>query len=143
MTATQATRLEGLTAKRLGTVLWVNAGFSTLSALAFFFLADPLADWLGLDRSVLVVLAAAVGGFAVYVAIVATRDPVPAAHVAIVATADLLWVVAAAAIVVIPETLPVAGKVALAAVSLVVLDLGILEMMGYRRLSLSPTGSSA
>ncbi len=58
-------------------------------------------------------------------------------HVRAIAVADLAWVMGAVIVIAIPGSMPASGKVALAAVSLVVLGLGALEWRGHRRLSAS------
>lgn len=132
MNTTTWTRLA---TDNLRTVLWANAVFSATSALTLLGLGRPIADWADVPVSLLQSLGLGIAGFAVYVAWAASRPALVAAHVRAIAVADMAWVAGAATVIAIPDTLPVGGSVALAAVSLVVLDLGVLEWLGQRRLS--------
>lgn len=134
MTTADSSMLSRFAANRLDTVLRANAAVSGASALVVLLFSEGIASWLDVPRVVLVASGLGLAVFAGFVGWVAVRNPLPPRPVGLIALADFGWVMGAAAILLIPGALPVGGKVGLALVSLVVLDLGVLEWMGFRRM---------
>lgn len=135
MSTTTTSETINLTTARLGTVLWANAACSGLSALTLIALAGPLSAWFDVPRAALTAIGLGLASFAVFVAVVARFERRPWAVVMVIVLADFAWVVAAAAVILIPDVMSNAGRISLGLVSVVVLELGLLEWMEYRKVS--------
>ena len=122
----------------LKTVLTANAAFSALSGVVLAAGSAPIADFADTPTWVPLVVGAGLLPFAALVLTVARSEPLPRPAVQAVLAADIAWVVGAALLIVAgPTLLSTGGKVALAAVSLVVADFAILEAIGLRQLEAS------
>ena len=116
----------------LRTTLAANAAFSTACALVLTLAAWRLDGVLGVSAWVLLVLGVGLAGFGGFVAFTAARRWMPGAWA--VLAADVAWIVGAGVVVIgFNELLTTAGVWALVAVTIVVLDFAIAEVLGLRR----------
>lgn len=135
------------TDRLLRRTLWGNAAFSVVSGAVLVACAGPFAAWAtheplqvaGLDLALVfellglgVVLFGALCGWA------ASRPAVPRGPARLIFAADIAWVVASAAVLMLPAAWTTIGIAGIAAVALVVADLAVLEYLGLRRLSAAP-----
>ena len=132
MNRTTATATTTTTGGRLARIIGANGWFCLVSGIVLLLGAGIFGDWFELPWGVI----AAVGlvlvpyGMLLVFGSRATRFD---RRLALMATAgDLLWVVAAAMLVVIPDTMGAAGKWALAVVSLAVLGFAVMQIRELR-----------
>jgi hypothetical protein len=135
-TSAVSDKLPGATFLRR--TLWANAAFSVLSGGAFAVFGHRLATWAGVPDGGLILRLVGVGvvlfGFALVA--LARREPLPSSLVRAVFLADLAWVAGSAYLVFAdPFGLTDPGRLAVGAVSDVVLAFAILEGIGMRRLA--------
>ena len=114
-------------------ILFANAGFSLLAGLVLMAASSPWAGWFGVSRWVLVGVGAALLPWAAFVFRNARREPPLRRDTLLTIAGDLGWVVAAAAIIVLPDTLTVEGQWALGIVSLAVFDFAVFQWLALRR----------
>ena len=119
---------------KLFSVLRANYLFSTVTGLGLIIGSDPLAEWSGVLRWVLVVVGAGLLPFAAFVRSVS--QSLDEALVKIVIAGDVMWVLAAAVILVgFPDSMTTSGKWALGVVSLVVADLAFFQWRALKEVS--------
>lgn len=119
--------------------LRLNAWFSVTTGAVALLGAVALDRTLGAPAPVLTLLGVGLVGYADLLrrAAAGSLDTTRIGRLAV--AADLLWVVAAGAMLLVaPEVLTTAGRWTLAAVTLVVLDLAVVQAVGLRRMARSP-----
>lgn len=107
-----------------------NGVFSLLAGVITTVLAAPLSDYMGAPQTALYVIGVGTTLFAVAILFSTRRPDIHLGFALGVIGADLAWVVAALAIILIPETLTGEGKAILAAVSVVVGSFAALQTLG-------------
>ncbi|MDJ0787228.1 MAG: hypothetical protein QNK05_10515 [Myxococcota bacterium] len=114
--------------------LRANAGFSTLSGLAFCFAGAPIAGFIGVAPAALVT---SVGvnllGFAAALLWLSSRPRISLVLARIVIGLDLAWV-AGTAVAIYADVFTRGGALAALAIAAVVLDFAVLQWLGVRRL---------
>ena len=110
-----------------------NGLFSILSGLAAAVFAAPLGDLMGISWVVLLVVGFGVIGFGIVTLMNARRQPINLAEAKLTIVADIVWVGAAAVIVLIPGLLTADGNLLLGGVSVVVAVFAILQSIGIRQ----------
>jgi len=117
---------------KLRYVLSANVVFSVVSAIVLVAASAPLAEFLGTPVWVPVVVGVALLPWAGFVLVNARREPPSRRDTWITIAGDLAWVIGAAVVIVLPDTLSSGGKWALGFVSLVVLDLAVFQWLALR-----------
>ena len=127
------TELRRPAAARLATVVRGNGWFSLCSGAALALGTGTLGGWFGLPTATVAVVGATLVPYGMLLALGSSR-PATLRHLAVFATAgDMAWVLAAAALLLIPGTMSAAGKAALACVSMVVLWFAAMQVRELRR----------
>ena len=116
----------------LGTVLLTNAVFCFVSAVVLVAAAAPLGAFMGVDPWILVTAGAALLGWAVFVFANARRSEPSVRLTWLTIGGDLLWVLAAIAIILAPDLLTTGGKWVLGIVTMAVADLATFQWLGLR-----------
>jgi hypothetical protein len=126
----------------LRTSLNTNAAFSAISGTVLLVGAVPVASMIGLPTWFVAGVGVSLIAFAGIVRIIA-GNPLPRggrAGVRMVITADVTWVVIAAIVVIgFPGVMTQAGVISVAAISIIVADLAVLQAIGLR---MSNSGSA-
>lgn len=128
------------TDKMLRTAFLGNAVFSVISAFVFTVFAPLVADFLGLDLSPLVVMAAGVGllGFGCWVGFQAWRPVISPSDAWGIVFGDLGWVAATVLLwAFFPDLFSDQGWIVADLVALAVLTFAILQTIGIRRMNAS------
>ena len=119
---------------KLFSVLKANYLFSTVTGLTLIVSSEPLADWSGVMRWVLVVVGGGLLPFAAFVRSVSRS--LDEGLVKMVIAGDVMWVLAAAVILVgFPDSMTTPGKWGLGVVSLAVADLAFFQWRGLKEAS--------
>lgn len=114
---------------KLFSVLRANYLFSTVTGLGLMIGSEPLAEWSGVLRWVLVVVGGGLLPFAAFVRSVS--QSLDEALVKIVIAGDVMWVLAAAVILIgFPDSMTTPGKWALGLVSVAVADFAFFQWRG-------------
>ncbi|MGB4247566.1 MAG: hypothetical protein WBJ75_07595 [Pseudohongiellaceae bacterium] len=121
----------------LQNVLYVNAFFSTVCAVATFVATDLLVSHvLSVPPLVFQVLGIGLVAFALFVFMVARATPLSHTLVMSIFIADVLWLLATPVLlIVMAERIPSTGIVFIIEIAVVVAVLATLEWQGLRRLS--------
>ena len=112
--------------------LLANAAFSFLSAVVIVAAARPIGEFMGVDPWVLVGVGSALLGWAVFVFANGRRIEPSVRLTWLTIGGDLLWVVAAAVILVQPDLLTTGGKWVLGIVTLAVADFATFQWLGLK-----------
>lgn len=116
--------------------LWANVGFSLLAGTAFALFGPRLAAWAGVPEGGLAVRLIGVGviAFGLGLVVLVRRKPLHMTAARVVLLADLAWVAGSVYVVLAqPFGLNHPGRLAVGAVSDMVLLFAILEWIGIRR----------
>jgi small basic protein len=117
----------------LRTVLFANAAFSLISALVLLAAARDLAEFTTVPRGIHIGVGIALLPWVAFVFANARRESPLERDTRLTIAGDLAWVVVAAAIILIPDSLSVGGKLALGTVSLAVLGFAVLQWRALQR----------
>lgn len=116
-------------------VLRLNAIFSGAGGLGLLLLSEPLADAFGISRMILLAVGLGLVVYAADLSVVAVRNGLRRAVVLQFAGADAAWVLASIGVLVVwPEALSLAGRLALAAAAIPVTAFAALQYRGARTL---------
>jgi len=110
-----------------------NAVFSIISGSIAAILASSLADLMGVNHVVLMVIGLGVIGFGITTLVNARRQPINLNEAKLTVIADFSWVVTALVIILIPDLLTGEGKLLLGSVSVVVGLFALTQTVGIRR----------
>ncbi len=121
--------------------LTINAVFSAVSGALLIALASPIGRLGDLPEVLVASVGVSLLSFAAFVGAAARRDPVDRGAALIITVADFAWVVAAAAIIAVPDTMRAGGKAVLGALSAFVLVLGLAEAKALRSHQAVDTGA--
>ena len=117
-------------------LLRLNAIFSGVSGLALALLNRPLAEVFGISRGIVATIGVALIVYAADLSITAVRRGLRRSIVLMFATADAAWVLGGLAVLLAwPDTLSIAGRLALAATIVPVAAFAALQFRGARRLT--------
>lgn len=123
-------------------VLWADTIGSGVSVIFTIVGAALLADWLGISVWIPVVFGAVLIPWVLFLLRTVRREEMRPAEVAVIVVGNIAWALAAAVLIWgFPSSLTTAGKWIVGLFSLAVLDLGIAEALGMRRLAASPRPS--
>lgn len=117
--------------RALRLALRLNAGFSTISAIAILFLSATLSELMGIPAEILIAIAIGLIAFAAYLVFTANRSDVAKLrresrqH----SIADFAWVAGTGVVVALGLVTPV-GDLILAVVAVFVLALGVAQWRG-------------
>jgi hypothetical protein len=117
----------------LHNILFANAAFSLISAVALIVASRLSAEFLGTADWIPLVVGGALLGWAAFVFLNARREKPNRRDTWLTIAGDLAWVVGAGAIILIPDSLSAGGKWVLGIVSLAVLDFAVLQWLALRR----------
>ena len=119
----------------LRTTLFANAGFSTLTAATLLSASAAVAGFTGIPGAELRMVGVELGLFALGLFALLTRDLtrtwVRTVVLAVIAL-DVLWVIGSAALLLMPNSLTVAGQWTVGIVACVVADLALFQGLGWR-----------
>jgi hypothetical protein len=110
-----------------------NGLFSITSGLIGAIFASQLADLMGVNWVVLLVIGIGVVGFGIVTLMNARRQGINLLEANLTVIADIFWVLGGAVIILIPGLLTTEGNFLLGAVSIVVAGFAILQTIGIRR----------
>lgn len=110
-----------------------NGLFSITSGLIGAIFASQLADLMGVNWVVLLVIGIGVVGFGIVTLTNARRQSINLFEANLTVIADIFWVTGGAVIILIPGLLTTEGNLLLGAVSLVVGGFAVLQTIGIRR----------
>ena len=120
----------------LRNALFGNSIFCSTSGLAFVIFAKPIAAFLGLSASwIILVLGIGLVLYGVEVFIIARRETIDEAFAKFVIGADIAWVVGSVILIftnLVAFTIP--GKWGIAIIADIVLVIAIVQFMGMRRM---------
>ena len=117
----------------LRNILFANGTFSLVSGVVLLAVSGPSADFLGTAGWVPVVAGVGLLGWAAFVFVNARRAQPLRRDTLITIAGDLAWVIGAAGIILLPDSLSTGGKWALGVVSVAVLDFAVLQWLKLRR----------
>lgn len=133
------TMTETLQRSRLRRVLLANGGFSLTSGATMLVAAAYIEDRLGAPAWVLIAVGLVLVPYGVGLWRASRATSLDRRVVWAATAADLAWVAGAAAVIVVPGTMSVAGKWVLAGLTIVVLDFALVQLSAVRRDGLVPT----
>ena len=130
MTATTAQTINRMS---LRNILFANATFSLISGAVLIAASGPLGDFLETSRWVPIAVGLALLPWAVFAFMNGRREQPLRRDTWLTIAGDLAWVVGAAVIILLPDSLSAGGKWALGIVSVGVLDFAVFQWLALRR----------
>ncbi len=116
-------------------VLWADVIVSSMSVVFTIVAAGLLGDWLEVPAWIPLVVGVALIPWVWFLHRTATSEPLRPGDVDTVVVGNLGWAIAAAILIAgFPNAMSTTGKWLVGIVSLGVLDLGVLQWLGLRRL---------
>ena len=113
--------------------LKANATFSMASGVLGTVLAAPIAEFMGLPTTAVLVVAIGVVMFGVLILLNARRETVRIAEARLTVIADIAWVIGAATLIFLfPDLMTTGGKLLLGGISVIVAVFAVLQSIGLR-----------
>ncbi len=114
--------------RRLPTIILANGWFGIGSGLILLVASPWLGDWFDLPAWVIAVVGASLVPYGWMLRSAAEAEPFDRRFGWLATVGDITWVVAAVALIAIPNTMSAAGKWTLGIVTIAVLDFGLLQL---------------
>jgi len=114
-----------------------NGLFSITSGAIAAAFASQLANLMGVNRIVLLVIGVGVVGFGIVTLMNARRQPINLVEAKLTVFADMSWVLGSVVIILVPGLLTASGNLLLGASSTVVAAFAIIQTIGIRRAEVS------